>query len=81
MVGACKHVSFKVLVLCLDSCKGLSRGGKSGEGVPPPVGGGWRRAKFWERFDGSNRSGSMPDGSSLWDWTVQGAGCSFGRFL
>ena len=34
MVGACGHVSFKVVVVLLDSCKGLSRGGKSGEGGP-----------------------------------------------
>ena len=80
MVGACESVSFKVVVLRLDSCKGLSRGGKSGEGGPRG-GGVWKIAKFWERFDESIRSGSMRGGCSLWDWTVQGAGCSYGRCL
>ena len=49
VVGACGHVSFKVLVLCPDSCKGLSRGGKPAEGGPRG-GGVWRIAKFWEGF-------------------------------
>ena len=48
MVGACESVSFKVLVVRADSCKGLSRGGKSGEGGPRG-GGVWKIAKFWER--------------------------------
>ncbi len=57
VVGACESVSFKVVVLRLDSCKGLSRGGKSGEGGPRG-GGVWKIAKFWERFQfGKARSG------------------------
>ena len=49
VVGACGHVSFKVVVVRLDSCKGLSRGGEPAEGVSR-WGGVWRIGNFWERF-------------------------------
>ena len=71
---------FKVVVVRLDSCKGLSRGGKPAEGGPT-TGGVLRIVNFWERFDEWIRSASMRGGCSLWDWTVQGAGCSYGRCL
>lgn len=61
MVGACGHVSFKVVVVRLDSYKGLSRGGKS-EGGPPTTGGVLRIGNLLERFDDSIRSGIMRGG-------------------